>query len=110
LNRLPAAIFVVDVKNEHIAVSEARKLDIPIFAMVDTNSDPTEIDFPIPSNDDASKSIALIVKIMADAVSAGIEKRKRDKEQESDKEAIEKQKENDNVAECQEKNEEAKKG
>lgn len=110
LNRLPAAIFVVDVKNEHIAVSEATKLDIPIFAMVDTNSDPTDINFPIPSNDDASKSIALIVKIMTDAVREGLEERKRDKEEEAEREAIEKQKAIDNAPEGQEQDEEVKKG
>jgi small subunit ribosomal protein S2 len=58
LNRLPAALFIIDVKKEHIAVSEAMKLNIPTFAMVDTNSDPSNIDFPIPANDDASKSIS----------------------------------------------------
>jgi small subunit ribosomal protein S2 len=56
----PAALFVIDVKREHIAVSEALKLNIPVFAMVDTNSDPSDIDFPIPANDDAFKSISLI--------------------------------------------------
>ena len=60
LNRLPAALFVIDVKREHIAVKEAQKLNIPVFAMVDTNSDPTGVDFPVPANDDAFKSISLI--------------------------------------------------
>src|SRR5690606_8712840 len=79
LNRLPAALFIVDVKKEHIAVSEAQKLNIPTFAMVDTNSDPTDIDFPIPSNDDATKSISLIASVIAKAIQEGLEERKRDK-------------------------------
>src|ERR1043165_7026803 len=68
LSRLPAAIFIVDINKEHIAVAEARKLNIPTFAIVDTNTDPTLIDFVIPANDDASKSIALIVDTMTKAV------------------------------------------
>src|SRR5690606_8978488 len=78
LNRLPAALFIIDVKKEHIAVSEALKLNIPTFAMVDTNSDPTNIDFPIPSNDDATKSITLISEIIGNASQEGLEERKRD--------------------------------
>ncbi|UKJ07519.1 30S ribosomal protein S2 [Solitalea lacus] len=88
LNRLPAALFLIDVKKEHIAVSEALKLNIPTFAMVDTNSDPTNIDFPIPANDDATKSISLITGIICKAIEEGLEERKREKEEESDKEAI----------------------
>lgn len=87
LNRLPAALFIIDVKKEHIAVSEALKLNIPTFAMVDTNSDPTNIDFPIPANDDASKSIDLISKIIGQAIIEGLEERKRDKEEDAEKEA-----------------------
>lgn len=87
LNRLPAALFIVDVKKEHIAVSEALKLNIPTFAMVDTNSDPTNIDFPIPANDDATKSISLIASVIAKAIQEGLEERKRDKEEEAEKEA-----------------------
>ncbi|WP_262249354.1 30S ribosomal protein S2 [Parapedobacter soli] len=87
LNRLPAALFIIDVKKEHIAVSEALKLNIPTFAMVDTNSDPTNIDFPVPSNDDASKSIALITEIIGKAIQEGLEERKRDKEEEAEREA-----------------------
>ncbi|HWK56683.1 MAG TPA: 30S ribosomal protein S2 [Parapedobacter sp.] len=87
LNRLPAALFIIDVKKEHIAVSEALKLNIPTFAMVDTNSDPTNIDFPIPSNDDASKSIALITGLIGKAIQEGLEERKRDKEEEAEREA-----------------------
>lgn len=87
LNRLPAALFLVDVKKEHIAVSEALKLSIPTFAMVDTNSDPSNIDFPIPANDDATKSISLICGIITKAIEEGLDERKRDKEDEAEKEA-----------------------
>ncbi|MBK0382134.1 30S ribosomal protein S2 [Pedobacter sp. SD-b] len=87
LNRLPAALFLIDVKKEHIAVTEALKLNIPTFAMVDTNSDPSSIDFPIPSNDDATKSISLITGIIIDAIKEGLEERKQEKDAESDKEA-----------------------
>lgn len=87
LNRLPAALFLVDVKKEHIAVSEALKLNIPTFAMVDTNSDPSNIDFPIPANDDATKSISLICGIITKAIEEGLDERKRDKEDEAEKEA-----------------------
>jgi small subunit ribosomal protein S2 len=86
LNRLPAALFIVDIKREHIAIAEAKKLNIPTFAIVDTNSDPTVVDFPIPANDDAAKSIALIAKVMTNAISEGLSERKKDKEAE-DKEA-----------------------
>lgn len=87
LNRLPAALFIIDVKKEHIAVSEALKLNIPTFAMVDTNSDPTHIDFPVPSNDDATKSISLISALIGKAIQEGLEERKRDKEEEAEREA-----------------------
>ena len=80
LNRLPSAIFVVDIMKEKIAIAEARKLNIPTFAMVDTNSDPTLIDFPVPANDDASKSIMLITKIMVDAIEEGLAERKVEKD------------------------------
>ncbi len=80
LNRLPAAIFVVDVSKEYIAVREAQKLGIPVFAMVDTNSNPSGIDFVIPANDDASKSIDLIVSTMCTAIKEGIDERNADKE------------------------------
>jgi small subunit ribosomal protein S2 len=80
LTRLPSALFVVDIVKEHIAVAEARKLNIPVFAMVDTNSDPTLVDFPIPANDDATKSIELIVDVMVQALSEGLEERKLDKD------------------------------
>ncbi len=80
LNRLPSALFVVDILKEHIAVADARKLNIPTFAIVDTNSNPNEVDFPIPSNDDASKAIDLIVGIMVNAIEEGLGERKVDKE------------------------------
>jgi small subunit ribosomal protein S2 len=86
LNRLPAALFLIDVKKEHIAVTEALKLNIPTFAMVDTNSDPTDIDFAIPANDDATKSIALITGIITKAIEEGLEERKREREEDADKE------------------------
>ena len=80
LTRLPSALFIVDIVKEHIAVAEARKLNIPTFAMVDTNSDPNLIDFPIPANDDATKSIELIVDTMIAAINEGLDERKSDKE------------------------------
>jgi len=86
LNRLPSAIFIVDVLKEKIAVAEARKLNIPTFAMVDTNSDPTIIDFPIPANDDASKSIEIIVRLMVKAIEEGLAERKMDKERKEEEE------------------------
>jgi small subunit ribosomal protein S2 len=80
LNRLPAALFIVDVKREHIAVAEAQKLNIPVYALVDTNSDPSNIDFPIPGNDDAFKSISLIAKQVGKAIEEALMERKKDKE------------------------------
>jgi small subunit ribosomal protein S2 len=87
LNRLPAALFIIDVKKEHISVAEAMKLNIPTFAMVDTNSDPSNIDFPIPANDDATKSITLIMDVIMKAIHEGLDERKREKDEEADKEA-----------------------
>ncbi|MBS0009828.1 MAG: 30S ribosomal protein S2 [Bacteroidales bacterium] len=84
LTRLPAALFVVDITKEYIAVREAKKLGIPVIAMVDTNSDPRDVDFPIPANDDASKSISLIVDILCKAIGEGLNERKSEKEKESD--------------------------
>ncbi len=83
MSRLPAALVVVDVNKEHVAVKEANKLNIPIVALVDTNADPRPIDFPIPANDDASKSIELILDYLASAVAEGLEERKAVKEQEA---------------------------
>jgi small subunit ribosomal protein S2 len=80
LNRLPAAVFVVDILKEHIAVAEAKKLNIPTFAIVDTNSDPRQVDFAIPANDDASKSIFLIIESMVNAIEEGLVERKLDRD------------------------------
>lgn len=80
LTRLPAAVFVVDIKKEHIAVAEAKKLGIPTFAIVDTNSDPTSVDFAIPANDDAEKSIEKIMEAVTSAVAEGLAERKQDKD------------------------------
>ena len=80
LTRLPAALFIVDVKREHIAVSEAKKLGIPVFAMCDTNSNPDLVDYPIPSNDDAYKSISVITAAIAKAIEDGLAERKQDKD------------------------------
>ena len=80
MTRIPGAIFIVDTTREHIAVKEAQKLKIPIFAMVDTNSDPRDVDFVIPSNDDASKSIDKILDLVTGAVKEGLSERKKEKE------------------------------
>ncbi|NNC94563.1 MAG: 30S ribosomal protein S2 [Chitinophagales bacterium] len=77
LNRLPAALFMVDIMHEHIALNEAKKLNISTFAMVDTNSDPNEVDFVIPANDDAAKSIEIITRYLAAAIKEGLEERKK---------------------------------
>jgi small subunit ribosomal protein S2 len=82
LTRLPSALFIVDVTKEHIAVREAKRLGIPVFAMVDTNSDPSDIEFPIPANDDASKSISLIIGILCQAIEEGLNERKIEKDKE----------------------------
>jgi len=84
LTRLPAALFVVDVLKEKIAVREAQRLGIPVFAMVDTNSQPEGIDFVIPANDDASQSISLIVQTMTDAIREGLSERKVEREKDDD--------------------------
>lgn len=81
LTRLPSALFVVDIKREHIAISEAKKLGIPVFALVDTNSNPNEVEFPIPANDDAFKSISLLVKAFGAAIEEGLSERKKDKDE-----------------------------
>jgi small subunit ribosomal protein S2 len=83
MTRLPGALFVVDIKKEHIAVAEAQKLNIPIFAMVDTNSDPRLVDFVIPANDDASKSINVVLSFVTDAIAEGLSNRKADKVKET---------------------------
>ena len=79
LNRLPAAVFIIDISHEHIALAEAKKLGMRTIAMVDTNSDPTTVDFPIPSNDDASNSIRIIVNAMTEAIKEGLAEREKAK-------------------------------
>jgi small subunit ribosomal protein S2 len=80
LTRLPAALFVIDAKKEHIAIKEAKKLNIPVFAMVDTNSDPSTVEYPIPANDDAYKSIAIITQAIGKAIEEALIDRKKDKD------------------------------
>jgi small subunit ribosomal protein S2 len=80
MTRLPGALFVVDIKREHIAIKEAQKLNIPIFAMVDTNSDPRQVDYVIPANDDASKSIEKIMTHVTEGIAQGLATRKAEKE------------------------------
>ena len=87
LTRLPSALFVIDINKEHIAVAEARRLNIPTFALVDTNTNPELIDFPIPANDDASKSIAAILKHMCEAIQEGLNERMLDKNAQAEEEA-----------------------
>ncbi|MFZ9045139.1 MAG: 30S ribosomal protein S2 [Cyclobacteriaceae bacterium] len=81
LNRLPAALFVIDIKREHIAIAEAQKLNIPVFALVDTNSDPNQVDYPIPANDDAFKSIQLLTSYISAAMEEGLQERKKEKDE-----------------------------
>jgi small subunit ribosomal protein S2 len=81
LNRLPAAIFMVDIFHEHIALAEAKRLNISTFGVVDTNSDPTQVDFAIPANDDASKSIQIITNFLVDAIIEGLQERQKDKDE-----------------------------
>ena len=81
LNRLPAALLVVDIGHEHIAIAEAHRLNITTLGMVDTNCDPNKVDFPVPANDDAAKSIAIIVKYLTDAIVEGLEERAKNKEE-----------------------------
>lgn len=100
LNRLPAALFIIDVKREHIAVAEAQKLNIPIFAMVDTNSDPSNIDYPIPANDDAFKSISIITKYIGKHIEEGLNERKKDKEEAGHKKEEDEKKKVDEVQEA----------
>jgi small subunit ribosomal protein S2 len=81
LNRLPQAIFLVDIMNEHIALAEAKKLGIQTIGMVDTNSDPTQVDFAIPANDDATKSISIITKYLTESLLEGLNERQKDKDE-----------------------------
>jgi small subunit ribosomal protein S2 len=89
MGKLPSALFIVDVLKEHIAVTEARKLKIPTFAIVDTNSDPNSVNFAIPANDDASKAIAVIVKVMCDAIQEGLNEQVLDKDKRLEEEIAE---------------------
>lgn len=84
MSRLPAALFIVDISKEHIAVAEARRLNIPTFAIVDTNSNPNLVDYPIPANDDAAKSIALIMEVVVGAIQEGLSERKNEKDKGED--------------------------
>ncbi len=86
MTRLPGALFVIDITREHIAIKEAQKLNIPIFAMVDTNSDPRQVEYVIPANDDASKSINKVVSYMSEAIVEGLSERKTTKDKDSNKE------------------------
>ncbi len=93
MTRLPGALFVVDIKREHIAIKEAQKLNIPIFAMVDTNSDPRQVDYVIPANDDASKSIEKILTNVTDAIAEGLAARKAEKDSQDAEKATQASKE-----------------
>jgi len=93
MTRLPGALFVIDIKREHIAIKEAQKLNIPIFAMVDTNSDPRQVDYVIPANDDASKSIEKILTNVTDAIAEGLAARKAEKDSQDAAKASEASKE-----------------
>lgn len=84
LNRLPAALFIIDIKREHIAVAEAKRLNIPTFGLVDTNSNPNEVDYAIPANDDASDSVSLILDIVGEAINEGLRERKAEKTDEKE--------------------------
>lgn len=95
LTRLPAALFIIDVKREHIAVAEAKKLGIPVFALCDTNSNPNAVDFPIPGNDDAFKSIEIITRAFGKAIEDGLAQRKVDKEEREREKAEQEKKEVD---------------
>lgn len=99
LNRLPSALFIVDIKKEHIAVAEARKLNIPTIAMVDTNSDPNLVDFPIPANDDAAKSISVVMGVITNSITQGLSERKKKKEDDRIKTEADKQNEEETAAE-----------
>jgi small subunit ribosomal protein S2 len=88
LTRLPAALFVVDVKKEHIAVAEAKKLGIPVFGIVDTNSNPDSVDYAIPANDDAYKSVKAIIKVISASIEEGLQERKRDKDNQKENEGV----------------------
>ena len=98
MTRLPSAVFVVDVTKEHIAVKEAKRLGIPVYGIVDTNSNPNEVDFVIPANDDATKSVEIIMSALCSAIKEGLEERKVEKEENEAAEAPEQKKERKKVA------------
>ena len=102
LTRLPSALFVVDVMKEHIAVAEANRLGIPVFGIVDTNSNPNPVDFVIPANDDASSSIEAILNVVCGAVAEGLEERKAEKADEAQKETKKSEKKEEAPAEEEE--------
>lgn len=89
MGRTPAALFIVDISHEHIALAEAKRLGITTFAMVDTNSDPTKVDFAVPSNDDATKSISIITEYLTAAIMEGLEERAQNKEAEAEEAEVE---------------------
>jgi small subunit ribosomal protein S2 len=101
LTRLPAALFVVDIKREHIAIKEAQKLNIPVFGIVDTNSNPELVDYVIPANDDAWKSIQIITQYISQSLEEGLMERKRDKEDAKLKEEEDRKREEDEVTESE---------
>ncbi len=103
MTRQPAAIFIVDILKEHIALHEAKRLNIPTFAMVDTNSDPRLVDFPIPANDDATKSIEVILDSVCNAIREGLEERKSSKDKGADKDETAKTETSEVTAETEEK-------
>ena len=96
MNRMPAAIFIIDINKEHIALKESAKLGIRSFAVTDTNTNPSLVNYPIPGNDDASKSISHIVEVVSQAISEGLSERS----DEQDKKALEKQKKAKKIAEA----------
>lgn len=98
LNRLPSALFIVDIKKEHIAVAEARKLNIPTIGMVDTNSNPNLVDFPIPANDDATKSIQLVLTTISNAIADGLDERKKRREDDRVKREADRQRDDETVS------------
>ena len=108
LSRLPAAVFIVDIMKEHIALAEARKLAIPTFAIVDTNSNPNLVDFPIPANDDASKSIAVVLKAICEAIREGQAEREMNKDRMEEEMAEMNAEENENVEENDNENREGR--
>ncbi|PSR00901.1 MAG: 30S ribosomal protein S2 [Bacteroidetes bacterium SW_11_45_7] len=108
LNRLPSAVLIVDTNHEDIALAEANKLNITTFAMVDTNSDPSKVDFPVPSNDDSTKSIEIVVNYLTEAIQEGLEERKQEQEKkEKDKEKEGEQEQNSEQQEAKAEEKEA---